>query len=38
MNKHEFSTLHLDAKLADQPGNTFTVVLKVGKNALSNLT
>ena len=40
LNKHEFSTLHLDAKLADQPGSTFTMVLKskVGKNALSSLT
>ena len=38
LNKHEFSTLHLDAKLADQPGTTFTMVLKVGKNAFSNLT
>ena len=40
LKKHEFSTLHLDAKLADQPGSTFTMVLKskVGKNALSNLT
>ena len=38
LNKHEFSALHLDAKLADQPGNTFTMVPKVGKNALSNLT
>ena len=38
LNKHEFSTLHLDAKLTDQPGSTFTMVLKVGKNALSSLT
>ena len=38
LNKPEFSALHLDAKLADQPGNTFTMVPKVGKNALSNLT
>lgn len=37
LNKHEFSTLHLDAKLADQPGSTFTRVFQVGKNALSNL-
>jgi len=38
LNKHEFSTLHLHAKLADQPGSTFTMVLKVRKNAPSNLT
>ena len=29
LNKHEFSALHLDAKLADQPGNTFTMVLNL---------
>ena len=29
LNKHELPTIQLDAKLTDQPGNTFTMILEV---------
>ena len=29
LNKHELSTIQHDAKLTDQPGNTFTMILEV---------
>ena len=31
LNKHELSTIQHNAKLTDQPGNTFTMILEVGE-------
>ena len=31
LNKHELPTIQHDAKLTDQPGNTFTMILEVGE-------
>ena len=32
LNNYQFSTTQHDAKLTDQPGNAFTMILEVGKN------
>ena len=32
LNNYQFSTTQHDAKLTDQPGNAFTMILEVGEN------